>query len=97
MFSDLAYAIPYYVIMQGILISYLPFDSKSGMLQALPQFYNCESERPYTHLKDFEDAYSIFKDNSCPREVLLLKLFLFTLKDKGKLWFNSLRLKSIYS
>ena len=47
------------------------------MLQALPQFYGGESERAYTHLKDFEDACSIFQDNSCPREVLLLKLFYF--------------------
>ena len=67
------------------------------MLQALQQFYDCESERPYTHLKDFEDAYSIFQDNSCPREVLLLKQFPFTLKYKAKLWFNSLRPRFIYS
>ncbi|GFZ14711.1 hypothetical protein Acr_24g0009010 [Actinidia rufa] len=70
---------------------------RSGMLQALPHFNGCESERPYTHLKDFEDACSIFQDNSCPREVLLLKLFPFTLKKKAKSWFNSLRPRSIYS
>ena len=68
-----------------------------GMLQDLPQFNGCEFKRPYTHLKDFENACSIFQDNSYPREVLLLKLFLFTLKDKAKLWFNSLRPMSIYS
>lgn len=33
---------------------------KLGMLQGLPQFHGCESERPYTYLKDFEDACSIF-------------------------------------
>ena len=70
---------------------------KPGMLQALPQFHGYESERPYAHLKDFEDACSIFQDNSCPREVLLLKLFPFTLKDKAKFWFNSLRPRSIHS
>ena len=64
---------------------------KPGMLQALPQFHSYEVERPYMHLKNFEDACSIFQDNSCPRKVLLLKLFPFTLKDKAKLWFNSLR------
>ncbi|GFS34255.1 hypothetical protein Acr_00g0032950 [Actinidia rufa] len=47
---------------------------RSGMLQALPHFNGCESERPYMHLKDFEDACSIFQDNSCPREVLNIKL-----------------------
>ena len=50
---------------------------KPGMLQALSQFYGCESKRPYTHLKVFEDACFIFQDNSCPREVLLLKVFPF--------------------
>ena len=70
---------------------------KSRMLQAMPQFYGCESERPCTHLKDFEDPCSIFQDNSCPREVLLLILFPFTLKDKAKLWFNSLRSRCIHS
>ena len=32
---------------------------KLGMLQALPLFYGCESERLYTHLKDFEDMLYI--------------------------------------
>ncbi|GFZ19874.1 hypothetical protein Acr_28g0005790 [Actinidia rufa] len=70
---------------------------RSRMLQALPHFNGYESERPYTHLKDFKDACSIFQDSSCPREILLLKLFPFTLKDKAKFWFNSLRPRSIYS
>ncbi|GFZ05261.1 hypothetical protein Acr_17g0008330 [Actinidia rufa] len=70
---------------------------RSGMLQALPHFNGCESERPYTHLEDFEDACSIFQDNSCPREILLLKVFPFTLKNKAKFWFISLRPRSIYS
>ena len=70
---------------------------KPEMLQALLQFHGYESERPYTHLKEFEDACSIFQDNSCPREVLILNLFPFTLKDKTKLWFNSLWLRSIHS
>ena len=39
---------------------------KPRMLQALPQIHDCESERPYTHIKDFKNAYSIFQDNPCP-------------------------------
>ena len=70
---------------------------KPGMLQALPQFNGYESERPYLPLKDFEDAFSIFQDNSCLKKILLLKLFPFTLKDKAKFWFNSLRRRSIHS
>ena len=68
-----------------------------GMLQVWPQFHDYDSERLYTHLKDFEDTYSIFQDNSCPQKVLLLELFLFTLQDKAKFWFNSLRPRSIHS
>ena len=70
---------------------------KLGMLQTLPLFHGCESERPYTHLKDFENACSIFQGNSCSQKILLLKLFPFTLKDKAKLWFNLLRPRSIHS
>ena len=70
---------------------------KPGMLAALPQFHGFDSEQPYTHIKDFEDACSLFQDNSCPREVALLKLFPFTLKDKAKMWYNSLRPMSIFT
>ena len=70
---------------------------KPGMLQALPQFHGLDSEQPYTHITDFEVACSLFQDNTCPREILLLKLFPFTLKDKAKMWFNSLRPMSIHS
>ena len=52
---------------------------KPGMLAALPQFHGFDSEQPYTHIKDFEDACSLFQDNSSPREVALLKLFPFSL------------------
>ena len=70
---------------------------KPGMLQAMPQFHGLDSEQPYTHISDFEVACSLFQDNACPREILLLKLFPFTLKDKAKMWFNSLRPMSIFS
>lgn len=70
---------------------------KPGMLQALPQFHGLDSEQPYTHITDFEVACSLFQDNTCPREILLLKLFPFTLKDKAKMWFNALRPMSIHS
>ena len=48
---------------------HITLNLKPGILQALPQFHSYNSERPYTHLKDFEDACSIFQDNSCPQEV----------------------------
>ena len=41
-------------------VHHITLNLKPGMLQALPQFHDCESKRPYTHLKDFEDACSIF-------------------------------------
>ena len=85
-------------ILDIVLLTYhTTLNLKLGMLQVLPHFHGCESERPYTHLKDFGDACSIFKGNLYPWEVLLLKLFPFTLKDKAKHWFNSLRPRSIHS
>ena len=48
-----------------LLAHHTTFNLKPGILQALPQFYGYDSERPYAHLKYFEDACSIFQDNSC--------------------------------
>ncbi|KAL6323356.1 hypothetical protein AAG906_029363 [Vitis piasezkii] len=48
----------------------------------LPTFHGMESENPYAHIKEFED-------------LMRLKLFPFTLKDKAKIWLNSLRPRSI--
>ena len=54
-----------------------------------------ENENPYTHIKDFEEVCHTFQEGTTSIELMGLKLFPFTLKDKAKLWLNSLRPQSI--
>ena len=65
------------------------------MISLLPKFHGLDSENPYQHLKEFEEVCSTFHDQLCNEETIRLKLFPFSLKDKGKTWLNSLRPRSI--
>ena len=61
----------------------------------LPTFHGMESENPYAHIKDFEDVCNTFQEEGASIDLMKLKLFLFTLKDKAKIWLNSIRPRSI--
>ncbi|WJZ81282.1 hypothetical protein VitviT2T_001131 [Vitis vinifera] len=54
-----------------------------------------ESENPYAHIKEFEDVCNTFREGGASIDLMRLKLFPFTLKDKAKIWLNSLRPRSI--
>nr|CAN63956.1 hypothetical protein VITISV_034256 [Vitis vinifera] len=54
-----------------------------------------ESENPYAHIKEFEEVCNTFREGGASIDLMRLKLFPFTLKDKAKIWLNSLRPKSI--
>ena len=73
------------------------FTLKSGMLQHIPSFHGVDSKNPYLYLKDFEEVCATFKEANTDEEVMRLKLFPFSLKDKGKIWQNALRPNSIRS
>ncbi|RVW77475.1 hypothetical protein CK203_053434 [Vitis vinifera] len=57
----------------------------------LPTFHGMESENPYAHIKEFEDVCNTFREGGASIDLMRLKLFPFTLKDKAKIWLNSLR------
>ena len=57
----------------------------------LPQFRGMENGNPYTHIKAFEEVCHTFQEGTTPIDLMRLKLFPFTLKDKTKLWLNSSR------
>ncbi|RVW80022.1 hypothetical protein CK203_055797 [Vitis vinifera] len=57
----------------------------------LPTFHGMESENPYAHIKEFEDVCNTFQEGGGSIDLMRLKLFPFTLKDKAKIWLNSLR------
>ncbi|RVW22901.1 hypothetical protein CK203_107850 [Vitis vinifera] len=61
----------------------------------LPTFHGMESENPYAHIKEFEDVCNTFQERGASIDLMRLKLFPFALKDKAKIWINSLRPRSI--
>ena len=61
----------------------------------LPTFHGMESENPYSHIREFEEVCNTFKEKTAIVDLMRLKLFPFTLKDKEKFWLNSLRPRTI--
>ena len=61
----------------------------------LPTFHGMENENPYTHIRDFEEVCTTFKEGATDMELLKLKAFPLTLKDKAEIWLNSLRPRTI--
>ena len=61
----------------------------------LPTFHGMENENPYTHIREFEEVCMNFKEGATNMELLKLKAFPLTLKDKAEIWLNSLRLRTI--
>ena len=71
------------------------FDLKPGVIQLLPKFHGLDSESPYLHLKEFEEVCATLQTQTINDDVVRLKLFPFSLKEKAKNWLNSLRPRSI--
>ncbi|XP_021802549.1 uncharacterized protein LOC110746630, partial [Prunus avium] len=74
------------------------YDFKLGMIQLLPIFHGMESENPYVHVREFEEAIGTFYNVQLDRiNFIRLKFFPFSLKEKAKSWLYSLRARSIGS
>ena len=65
------------------------------LVPLLPTFHGMENENPYTHIRKFEEVCTTFKEGTIDMELLKLKAFPLSLKDKAKIWLNSLRLRAI--
>ena len=65
------------------------------LVPLLPTFHGMESENLYTHIRKFEEVCNIFKEDTTIVDLMRLKIFPFTLNDKEKIWFNSLRPRTI--
>ena len=68
---------------------------KPHIVPLLPTLHGMERENPYAHIKEFEEVCNTFQEGGASIDLMRLKLFPFTLKDKAKIWLNSLRLRSI--
>ena len=55
------------------------------IVSLLPTFHRVESENPYAHIKEFEDVCNTFQEEGALIDLMMLKLFPFTLKDKAKI------------
>ena len=65
------------------------------LVPLLPTYHGMENENPYTHIRDFEEVCTTFKEGMVDMDLLKLKAFPLTLKDKAKIWLNSLRPRTI--
>ena len=65
------------------------------LVPLLPTFHGMENENPYTHIRDSEEVCITFKEGVTDMDLLKLKAFPLTLKDKAKIWLNSLRPRTI--
>ena len=65
------------------------------LVPLLPTYHGMENENPYTHIRDFEEVCTTFKEGMMDMDLLKLKAFPLTLKDKAKIWINSLRPRTI--
>ena len=68
---------------------------KPCLVPLLPNFHGMENENPYTHIREFEEVCMIFKEGITDMELMKLKAFPLALKDKAKIWLNSLRPRTI--
>ena len=59
------------------------------LVPLLPTFHGMENENPYTHIQDFEEVCTTFKEGAFDMDLLKLKAFPLTLKDKAKIWLYS--------
>ena len=57
---------------------------RSHIVALLPTFHRMESENPYAHIKEFEDVCNTFREGEASIDLMRIKLFPFTLKDKAK-------------
>ena len=65
------------------------------LVPLLPTYHGMENENPYTHIRDFEEVCTTFNEGMMDMDLLKLKAFPLTLKDKAKIWLNSLRPRTI--
>ena len=65
------------------------------LVPLLPTFHGIENESPYIHIREFEEVCTTFKEGVPDMDLLKLKAFPLKLKDKAKIWLNSLRPRTI--
>ena len=65
------------------------------LVPLLSTFHGMENENPYTHIREFEEVCTTFKEGEIDMDFLKMKAFPLTLKEKAKILLNSLRPRTI--
>ncbi|KAK3189245.1 hypothetical protein Dsin_028806 [Dipteronia sinensis] len=81
-----------------LIVAAINFETKPAvihMIASTVQFGGLPSEDPNAHLQSFNDICDTFRYNGVSKNVLKLKLFLFSLRDRAKAWLHSLPSYSI--
>ena len=65
------------------------------LVPLFPTFHGMENENPYTHIREFEEVCTTFVEGVIDMDLVKLKAFPLTLKEKSKIWPNSLRPRTI--
>ena len=73
------------------------FLMKSEMIRLLPVYQRVDYENPYSFMRDFKDVCSAFLSIGSPLHIICMVLFPFSLKEKAKIWFQSLAPNSIFT
>jgi hypothetical protein len=71
------------------------YEIKPSTIQSLPTFLRLNHENPYEFLSEFQTIYSTIQLTRFIEDALKMRLFIFTLKDRAKHWFQSLEPNSI--
>ena len=65
------------------------------LVPLLPTFHEMVNENPYMHIWEFEKVCTTFKEGVLDMDLLKQNEFPLTLKDKAKIWLNSMRPRTI--
>ena len=74
------------------------FEIKTTIIQMIPtsiQFSGLLNDDPNAHIAYFLEICNTFKHNGVTDDALRLRCFLFSLRDKAKIWLNSLPTETI--
>src|SRR4051812_33277554 len=82
----------------GLAIEANNFEIKTGLItliQQTVQFFGLPSEDPNQHLIDFLETCDLVKFKGVKSDAIRLRLFKYSLRDKARLWLQSLEAGSI--
>jgi hypothetical protein len=73
------------------------YEIKPSTIKSIPTFLGLTHENPYDFLSEFQTICSTIQLAGFTEDALKMRLFVFTLKDRAKHWFQSLEPNSISS